>query len=95
MSYTLFTALPGLVVIFWIILFFVDEKTNIAKKVFVFLLFIVLLDYTLYLSYFKFYNKSFYLIESFSVFTSLSIFPIYYYYLRLLTTDLKIDYRWL
>ena len=94
MTHFLFTVMPMFVILFWLILFCIDEKKNKAKRFLIFFLFITLLNYTIHWFYFNHNYKIYLLLDSIWVFTSLSIYPLYYYYIRLLTIDVKIDYKW-
>lgn len=95
MTYSLFTVLPALVILFWLILFFLDENKDKAKRFLIFFLTVALVNYMTHWYYFNHNYDAYYLLESIWVFTSLSVYPLYYYYIRLLTSDVKINYRWI
>ena len=94
MTHSLFTVMPMFVILFWLILFCIDEKKNRAKRFLIFFLFVALLNYTTHWFYFNHNYEIYLLLDSIWVFTSLSIYPLYYYYIRLLTSDVNIDYKW-
>ena len=53
-----------------------------------------MVNYLAHWFYFN-HNYSVYrLLDSVWVFTSLAVYPLYYYYIRLLTEDLKLDWKW-
>ena len=93
MSYNIFTVLPAFVILFWLVLFSIDAKKNIAKRFLIFFLLIALVNYLIHWLYFNNY-QAYHILDSVWIFTSLSIFPLYYYYIRLLAIDPKIDYKW-
>ncbi len=94
MTYTLFTLMPMFVIFFWLIIFFLDEKKNRVKRFLILGLSFTLVNYTSYWYYFNHIYELYHLLESIWIFTSLSIFPLYYYYTRLLTSDVNVNYRW-
>lgn len=94
MAHSLFTVMPAFVILFWLMLFYLDDKKNKAKYFLIFFLSIAFINYTIHWCYFNHNYKLYYILDSIWVFTSLSVFPIYYYYIRLLAKDTEIDYRW-
>ena len=94
MTYSLFTVMPAFIILFWLILFSLDKKKNRAKRFFIFFLTVALVNYTIHWCYFNHNYDVYRVLDSIWVFTSLSVFPLYYYYIRLLTTDIQIDYKW-
>src|SRR5699024_4351940 len=55
---------------------------------------IAFVNYSIHWCYFNHNYKLYYILDSIWVFTSLSVFPLYYYYIRLLAIDTEINYRW-
>ncbi|MDD4776699.1 MAG: AraC family transcriptional regulator [Fermentimonas sp.] len=91
-----FTALPLFVVLFWLILFLLDYKnSNTPKRFLIFFLGIALLNYLAHWNYFNHNYAVYNILDSVWVFTTLAVYPVYYYYIRLLTVDLKINLRWI
>ncbi len=90
----LFRADPVFVILFWLVLFFVDPKKNTAKRIFMFFLSLLLVNYIIHWLYFNKLHQTYHLLDSVWTFTSLSIFPLYYYYIRLLARDQNINYKW-
>ena len=94
MTYSIFTVLPAFVILFWLVLFSIDAKKNIAKRFLIFFLLIALVNYLIHWLYFNNNYQAYCILDSIWIFTSLCIFPLYYYYIRLLAIDPKIDYKW-
>lgn len=86
--------MPMFVCVFWMIMLLIDKQKNTSKKFFVFLLFVILINFFAHAAYFNHEYKLYTLLDSVWIFTSLFVFPLYYYYIRLLTTDTKIQYKW-
>lgn len=87
--------MPLFVVFFWLILFLLDARKNdISKRFLTLFLGVALVNYLAHWFYFN-HNYSVYrFLDSVWVFTSLAVYPLYYYYIRLLTVDLKLDWKW-
>lgn len=85
---------PMYVTFFWaVVLLLTYQQNNRAKH---FLGFFMFTAFLLYLSHAIFFNKylSVYLIfEPIYIFASLSVYPLYFWYIKLLTVDSKIDYQ--
>lgn len=94
MIHCFFSVMPMFVVLFWLVLFLLDRPSDIAKRFLLFFLGVALVNYTAHWIYFNHNYTAYRLIDSFWVFTSLAVYPIYYYYIRLLTVDSKTDWRW-
>lgn len=94
MTHSLFTVMPAFVILFWLMLFYLDDNKNKAKLFFIFFLSIAFVNYSIHWCYFNHNYKLYYILDSIWVFTSLSVFPLYYYYIRLLAIDTEINYRW-
>ncbi|MDD2243368.1 MAG: helix-turn-helix transcriptional regulator [Dysgonamonadaceae bacterium] len=87
--------IPLFVTFFWFLLLLLDNKKNISKKL---LTVFFGLCSILYFSHFAFFNHQYELykiLDNIWVFISLSVYPIYYYYIRLLTQDSEIKWKWL
>ncbi len=95
MTFGFFAVMPLFVSFFWLILFLIEPKQNVSKKFLTFFLCIVSLNYIAHWFYFAQKYEIYTVIDSFWVFTSLSVFPLYYYYIRLLTKDFKINRKWI
>lgn len=94
MIYSFFTVMPVFIILFWLILFHLDDNKTKAKRFLTLFLSFVFVNYTIHWCYFNHSYKAYHFLDSVWVFTSLSVYPLYYYYIRLLTKDIKIDYRW-
>lgn len=94
MGYFIFTMLPVFVIFFWLMLFMLDGRSEQAKRFLVVFLAVTLVNYIAHWFYFNHNYGVYKILDSIWVFTSLSVYPLYYYYLRLLTTDVRINYRW-
>lgn len=85
---------PMYVTFFWaIILLITHKRHNRAKH---FLGFFMVAAFFLYLShaiFFKQYLNTYIFIEPIYIMTSLMVYPLYYWYIRLLTVDVKIKYK--
>lgn len=91
-----FTALPLFVVLFWLILFLLDYKnSNTAKRFLILFLGVALLNYLAHWHYFNHNYDVYNILDSVWVFTTLAVYPIYYYYIRLLTSDTNINLKWI
>ena len=91
-----FTALPLFVVFFWLILFLLDYKnSNTPKRFLIFFLGVALVNYFAHWHYFNHNYAVYNILDSVWVFTTLAVYPIYYYYIRLLTIDVKINFKWI
>ncbi|MBZ4652658.1 MAG: hypothetical protein JG761_1458 [Proteiniphilum sp.] len=94
MGYFIFTMLPLFVIFFWLMLFMLDGRGERAKRFLGVFLAVALVNYIAHWFYFNHNYDVYKILDSVWVFTSLSVYPLYYYYLRLLTTDVRINYRW-
>ncbi len=94
MGYFIFTLLPLFVVLFWLMLFLLDGVKESAKRFLTLFLCVVLVNYIAHWFYFNHNYGVYRVLDSIWVFTSLSVYPLYYYYLRLLTTDTSVNKRW-
>lgn len=94
MLYPVFSILPAAVCVFWIFLLLVDKQKNRSKKFFILLLIFILVNFIAHAAFFNHKYELYTVLDSIWVFTSLLIFPLYYYYIRILTTDPAIQYKW-
>ncbi len=94
MAYIFFTALPVFIILSWLILFFLDRRKNAAKRFLTLFLFVTLVNYITHYFYFNHNYEVYRILDSVWVFTSLAVYPLFYYYIRLLTKDLKADLKW-
>ena len=94
MGYSLFTIMPAFVILFWLVLFFLDDNKTKAKSFLILFLSVVLINYTIHWCYFNHNYKIYYILENFWIITSLSVYPLYFYYIRYLTKDIEINYKW-
>ncbi|MFV0391406.1 MAG: helix-turn-helix domain-containing protein [Paludibacteraceae bacterium] len=94
MIYTIFSIMPMFVALFWVILLLIDRwYSNLSKR---FLAFFLSLSFVNYFTHALFFNNQYGLyaiFDSIWCFTSLAGYPLYYYYIRLLTKDVKIDLK--
>lgn len=94
MFYNLFTILPMTVALFWVILLLLDQQKNSAKRFLIFFLSLSVINYFVHGLYFGQEYELYKVFEPIWLFTSLVGYPLYYYYIRLLTCDTHIDIRW-
>jgi AraC-like DNA-binding protein len=96
MLFTSFFALmPMFVCLFWGILLLGDKHRNLPKSYLAFFMFVTLINYFTHAAFFLHEVKLFAFMDNVWVFTSLASYPLYYYYIRLLTRDTKINWKWL
>ena len=95
MTYTFFSVMPILVILFWLLLFLLDGSRDKAKGFLMLFLSVSLLNFITHWFYFSNNYEVYKWLNSMWVFTFLSVYPLYYYYIRLLTKDRKIDFRWI
>ncbi len=86
--------LPVLICLIGAIVLFSNSKNQISKKYLAFLFFISFVNYLTHVAYFNHLYKLFAFLDNIWIFTSLSVYPLFYYYIRLLTQDEKIDWKW-
>lgn len=94
MTHTLFIVLPAFAILLWVIFFNLDKrKSNYLQ--YLTPLYITLVSFIGLWAFINFNsNYQHHIIDVIWVITSLSVYPLYYYYIRILTVDKKIDYRW-
>lgn len=95
MAHSIFITMPTFVILFWLVLFILDDNKNEAKIFFTFFLSIALVNYIIHWFYFNQNENIYNILENVWIFTSLSVYPLYYYYIRYLTKDKKINYNWI
>lgn len=94
LTQSLFSLMPMFVALFWVILLLLDKRHNLPQLYLAFFLFMSFINYLTHASFFLFEYKVFAFLDNLWVFTSLSGYPLYYYYLRLLTRDTRIRWKW-
>lgn len=85
---------PMYVTLFWAVVLFVSQhRSNPAKRflgVFMIFAFFVYLSHAVY---FKKHNEIFLYFDPLYILASLSVYPLYYWYIKLLTVDTHVDYK--
>jgi len=85
---------PMYVTLFWaMVLLSSKRSTNLAKHflgVFMILTFFVYLSHAVY---FKKYSEIFFYFDTLYNFASLSVYPLYFWYIKLLTVDTRINLK--
>lgn len=93
MLHLILSIMPMFVCQFWVILLCMDHKQNLSKYYLALFLLVMGVNYFTHAAFFNRQYELFAFMDNIWVFTSLSAYPLYYYYIRLLTSDLKIDWR--
>lgn len=93
MVYSFFSIMPVFVNLFWFIVLLPEAKQNNSKRFLAIFFAVMIVNYTAHWLYFNKEYELYTLFDSIWVFTSLSSYPLYYWYIRVLTTDAKIDWR--
>lgn len=86
--------MPMFVSLFWVMLLLIDSNRNLSKNYLAFFFSLTAINYFAHAAFFNREYSLFAFMDNIWVFTSLSAYPLYYYYIRLLTRDVKIDLRW-
>ncbi len=86
--------MPMFVSLFWVMLLLIDSNRNLSKNYLAFFFSLTAINYFVHAAFFNREYSLFAFMDNIWVFTSLSAYPLYYYYIRLLTRDVKIDLRW-
>lgn len=86
--------MPMFVSLFWVMLLLIDSNRNLSKNYLAFFFSLTAINYFVHAAFFNREYSLFAFMDNIWVFTSLSAYPLYYYYVRLLTRDVKIDLRW-
>ena len=92
---SIFGAIPVLAIIAWLIYFKLEKSKSKAKQHITFILSVALIGFFILWYYLRNYYNFSTALDTIWVFTSLSVYPLYYYYLRLMTVEIKIDYKWI
>lgn len=95
MIHLFFTFLPAFLILIWLVFFYNNnnKKKSYAKRFLIISLSVALIVLTIIWSYSNYIYTQSHIIESIWVFTSLSVYPLYYYYLRLLVLKEEVDFR--
>jgi len=88
------SVMPMFVSLFWVMLLLLDSNRNLSKNYLAFFFSLTAINYFVHAAFFNREYSLFAFMDNIWVFTSLSAYPLYYYYVRLLTRDVKIDLRW-
>lgn len=92
--YHILSIMPLLVCLFWITMLLCNSRTNLPKRYLAFFLILSSINYLVHATFFNHAYRLFAFMDNIWIFTSLAGYPLYYYYIRLLTHDLKINWRW-
>ena len=90
-----FSLMPMFAALFWAVLFFLDGKGNLPRTYLGVFFSVAFVNYMAHASFFLREYRLFAFLENVWVFTSLVSYPLFYYYLRLITRDTRVDWRWL
>ncbi len=86
--------MPMFVSMMWVFILLSSRKQNITKRYLALFLSLSVLNYFTHAAFFNKEYSLFAFMDNIWVFTSLAGYPLYYYYIRLLTTDEKIEWKW-
>lgn len=86
--------MPMFVCLFWAIVLMADRRAVLAKRYLSFFFLVISVNYFVHATFFSHQYSLYAFMDNIWMFTSTASFPLFYYYIRLLTIDLKIDYRW-
>lgn len=87
--------MPLFVAFFWVIVLVIDTNKNNSKRFLAFFLSLTVLNYYVHALFFNHQYTLYIFFDSLWVFTSLAGYPLYYFYIRLLTKDDKFRWRWM
>lgn len=88
--------MPMFVCLFWALLLLIDkQKANLSKRFLALFLGVAFLNYFSHAIYFNHQYRLYQIFESLWNFTSLAVYPLYYYYIRILSKDSGMDWRWI
>ena len=93
MQHSFFTIMPLFVNLFWFTILLLESKQNNSKRFLTIFFGVMIVNYTAHWLYFSKEYELYTIVDSIWVFTSLASYPLYYWYIRTLTTDVKIDWR--
>lgn len=89
------STMPMFVCLFWVILLLIDkQQVNLSKRFLVFFFCLSFINYFSHAAYFNHQYELYTVLDSIWCFTSLGVFPVYYLYIRLLTLDANIRWKW-
>lgn len=89
------STLPMFVCLFWVMLLLIDrQQMNLSKRFLVFFFSVSFVNYFSHTAYFNHQYQLYTVFDSIWCFTSLSVFPLYYLYIRLLTLDARVKWKW-
>ena len=88
------SVMPMFVCLFWVTLLLCGREKNLSKRYLAFFLSLSVINYFTHAAFFNREYELFAFMDNVWVFTSLAGYPLYYYYIRLLTYDVKINWRW-
>lgn len=88
------SVMPMFICFFWAMVLLLNKNNNLPKKYLAFFLSVATVNYFVHAAFFNRQYELFAFVENLWVFTSLAAFPLFYYYIRLLTNDTRIDWRW-
>lgn len=92
--YHIFTFLPMLVALFWVLILLLEPRKDLSKRYLAFFLSLSAINYAIHGLFFNHEYGLYVIFDSLWVLTSLLGYPLYYYYIRLLTKDKTIELRW-
>ena len=96
MSHIIFSIMPMFVCLFWVIILLIDKQnSNLSKRFLSFFLSISIIYYFVHALYFNHQYELYTFFDSIWCFTSLAGYPLYNYYIRLLTKDTRIEWKWI
>jgi AraC-like DNA-binding protein len=93
MLYSFFSIMPVFVNLFWFIVLLLEARQNNSKRFLTLFFGVMIVNYTAHWLYFNRQYELYTFIDSIWVFTSLASYPLYYWYIRTLTTDVQINWR--
>lgn len=93
MLYSFFTIMPVFVNLFWFTILLLESKQNNSKRFLTVFFGVMIVNYTAHWLFFNKEYELYTLVDSIWVFTSLASYPLYYWYIRTLTTDVEIDWH--
>lgn len=93
MLHFIISVLPIVVCLFWIISLSAKRSSNLPKRYLVVFFCISVVNYFVHATFFNNQYELFAFMDNLWVFTSLAGYPLYYYYVRLLTCDTHIRWR--
>lgn len=94
MLYSILTFTPAIVAFFWLIVLIIESNQDLAKRYLAVFMSLSVINYSVHGFYFNHLYTWFAAFDHVWVFTSLAGFPLYYYYIRLLTKDVSVQWRW-